>query len=146
MKVKYNGTWYNDAYRYSNGCILIKELGKAFYPEEIEYIQDEKRPWNKDETGFFMAYVESGKYPPRICKDFISAEIEAKRLASATGRRTYVLSSMKSYDIRTIKEIKESKCNPLVDNTSQECNDQQLEFNYSGWVRKEAMKPLFKKT
>lgn len=146
MKVKYNGIWYNDTHRYSNGCILIKELGKAFYPEEIECIQGEKCSWNKDETGFFMAYVESGKHPPRICKDFMSAEVEAKKLASITSRRAYVLSSMKSYETRTIKEIKESKCNPLVGNASQECNDQQLELTYSGWMREEATKSLFKKT
>lgn len=146
MKVKYNGIWYNDAHRYSNGCILIKELGKAFYPEEIEYIQDEKHPWNKDEAGFFMAYVESGKHPPRICKDFMSAEVEAKMMASITGRRAYVLSSMKSYETRTIKEIKESECSPLVDNAFHECDDQQLELTYSGWMREEAAKSLFKKT
>lgn len=44
MKARYNGTWYNDVYQYSNGCILIKELGKAFNQEELECISTEKQP------------------------------------------------------------------------------------------------------
>ena len=50
MKAKYNGTWYNDVYQYSNGCILIKELGKAFDPDELECIIHGERPVHKNKS------------------------------------------------------------------------------------------------
>lgn len=43
MKVKYNGIWYSDVYQYSNGCILIKELGQAFDPEDLQAFDLEKK-------------------------------------------------------------------------------------------------------
>lgn len=112
MKAKYNGTWYNDVYQYSNGCILIKELGKAFDPDELECLIHRERPVHKNKSGFFMVYVEGGRGPSYVHEDLCSAEEEAKRLALLTGRETYVLASYKSY---LIKNMEESKCVPNVD-------------------------------
>ena len=61
MKAKYNGTWYNDVYQYSNGCILIKELGKAFDPDELECIIHGERPVHKNKSGFFMVIASLKK-------------------------------------------------------------------------------------
>ena len=54
MKAKYNGTWYNDVYQYSNGCILIKELGKAFDPDELECIIHGERPVHKNKSALYL--------------------------------------------------------------------------------------------
>ena len=112
MKAKYNGAWYNDVYQYSNGCILIKELGKAFNQEELECLILGERPEHKNESGFFMVYVEGGRGPSYVHRDLCSAEEEAKRIALLTSRKTYVLASYKSYLIRNIEE---SKCVSNID-------------------------------
>lgn len=68
MKVKYNGVWYDDVYQYSNGCILIKELGRAFNQEDMECIGTEKQ----------------SKRPPLgiMPKDIFRKKVDQERLGS----------------------------------------------------------------
>lgn len=111
MRAKYNGIWYNDVYQYRNGCILIKELGRAFNPEDLEaIIMDNKREQNA--PGFFMVYIEGGRSPSHQHEYLSCAEEEAKRLALLTGKKAYVLASYKSY---LIMNMEESKCVPNMD-------------------------------
>ena len=112
MEAKYNGAWYNVVYQYSTCCILIKELGKAFNQEELECLILGERPEHKNESGFFMVYVEGGRGPSYVHRDLCSTEEEAKRIALLTSRKTYVPASYKSYLIRNIEE---SKCVPNID-------------------------------
>ena len=54
---------------------------------------------SEKEDFFFMVYVE-GEHPPAYKhSDLTSAETEAKRLAESLNRKSYVLCSIKSFEV-----------------------------------------------
>lgn len=106
MIVKYNGITYQgeQVEVFSTGAIFIKPLGKAFWENELDFISEKRK-----ESSFFMVYVDGGRQPEFKHNDMNSAENEAKRLALITGRKSYVLCSLKSYEI---SRIIENDCRP----------------------------------
>jgi hypothetical protein len=58
---------------------------------------------------FFMVYVENEKTPTQKHETLTSAETEAKRLAKTSGKKAFVLCSLKSFEI---VEFKEEDCRP----------------------------------
>lgn len=115
MIVKYNGITYQgeQVEVFSTGAIFIKPLGKAFWEKELDFINRKRK-----EPSFFMVYVDGGRQPEFMHTDMNSAENEAKRLALITGRKSYVLCSLKSYEI---SRIIENDCRPS-------CSDDELPF------------------
>lgn len=115
MIVKYNGITYQgeQVEVFSTGAIFIKPLGKTFWENELDFINRKRK-----EPSFFMVYVDGGRQPEFMHTDMNSAENEAKRLALITGRKSYVLCSLKSYEI---SRIIENDCRPS-------CSDDELPF------------------
>ena len=66
----------------------------------------------KKENAFFMVFVESGNTPAFKHPTLEDAEREAKRLAESTGKKAYVLCSMKSFEMSkfTVRD-----CRPFDD-------------------------------
>ena len=52
---------------------------------------------------FYMVFVDGGDSPKYVHHDFILAEAEAKRLAKMLSKKTFVLASIKSYELNEFK-------------------------------------------
>ena len=61
---------------------------------------------------FFMVYMEDGHAPTYRHATINLAEEEAKRLAKKFNKKTYVLCSLKSFEI---SEFVEKNCKPEID-------------------------------
>lgn len=61
----------------------------------------------KKETGFYMIYLQGGGAPTYRHMNYHTALQEAKRLASLTDRKAYILKSHKSVTVK--KEFEEFK-------------------------------------
>lgn len=60
-------------------------------------------------NAFYMVYVVNENTPTFTHKDLASAEAEAKRLCKKTNKKTYVLCSIKSFEIN---EFNVTDCRP----------------------------------
>lgn len=61
---------------------------------------------------FFMVFVVNGNNPTYRHSTLEQAEAEAKRLAKLTGLKTWVLCSLKSFEIN---EFKVEDCRPEIE-------------------------------
>lgn len=119
MIVKHNGSIYKDDQIeiFSTGAIFIKPLKKAFWKNELEFVSKNGKAISAFKSSpLFMVYVDGGWKPKFKHDDMTSAENEAKRLALITGRKAYVLCSLKSYEVR---EVIETDCRPMLNDNDE---------------------------
>jgi len=96
---------------------LKRRLKIAVDAKPIITRQKLKNPTLKNErrnamSSFFMVYVEGNNAPVVRYSVIILAEAEAKRLAKLTGKKAFVLASIKSIEVN---EFKIEDCRPNDD-------------------------------